>query len=325
MRRAAQLVGMAALAYGLIGVSGCAMLDNLTKTQTSDGDAKMGLGEYKGVKHAIGCKSFKNEAGWHGSWEIGDNLSIMLESALFDTGRFVVVEREQLKDILGEQDLAASGRTAKASKVAKTGVVRPAKYLGTGAVTVVDEGASGAGGGLSFGGVSLGGGKSTAQVTIIAKLVDTSTGELIQKKTIVGKAGRVNMSLGLSVKGVSTDMGGFKKTPLGEAAQDCINQAAKFFAQAMEKIPFDGCVVKATDGKVIINRGTEFGIEVGKELVMREEGELLTDPSTGAVLGNEEGKVIGKLKISKVDEKVSYCDVIEGDKKPKPGTLVVAP
>ena len=323
--RAVKWMAMSAAMYGLIIVNGCAMMDSLTKTETSDGDAKMGLGEYHGVKHAVGCKDFDNQAGWHGQWELGNNLSIMLESALFDSGRFVVVEREKLRDVIAEQDLVASGRTAKAKKVAQTGLIRPARYLATGAVTVADEGTAGGGGGINIKGFDFGGGKSTASITIIAKLVDTTTGEIVQKKTIVGKAGRVRFNVGGSFHGIGGNFDGFKKTPMGEAAQDCINQAAVFFAKAMEKIPFDACVVKATEGKVVINRGSEFGIEVGQAMVMREEGELMTDPNTGEVLGNEEGKVLGKLKISKVAEKVSYCDVTEGEKNPKPGTQVVTP
>ena len=58
-------------------------------TKTESGNADMKLGEYKGLKHAIGVKDFKNEAGWSGSWDVGDNLTVMLESALFDSGRFV--------------------------------------------------------------------------------------------------------------------------------------------------------------------------------------------------------------------------------------------
>ena len=322
MRKTGRLTGMSVLASGLMVFSGCAMLDGLTKTQTSDSDAKMGLGEYKGVKHAIGCKDFENQAGWHGQWEIGNNLSIMLESALFDTGRFVMVEREKLREVIAEQDLATSGRTAGAKKVAKTGLIRPARYLATGAVTTVDEGTSGGGGGISIRGVSLGGGRSTAQITIIAKLVDTTTGEIVQKKSITGKAGRIAADVGLSVGGVGANLGGFKKTPLGEAAQDCINQAARFFAQAMEKTPFDACVVEGKDGQVIINRGAQFGLAVGQAMTMREEGELLTDPNSGEVLEHKEGKVIGKLKITKVSEKVSYCEVTEGNKSPKAGTNV---
>jgi curli biogenesis system outer membrane secretion channel CsgG len=304
--------------------TGCSMLDQFTKTKTSDGSSaaiKNALGPYTGLKHAIGCKGFKNEAGWRGQWDIGSNLSIMLESALNQTERFVMVEREQLKDIIDEQDLGASGRTAK-SKVAQKGLIRPARYIATGSITMADEGTSGGGGGISFGGVSLGGGGSTAKISIIAKLVDTTTGEIVKQKKIDGKAGRVGVNLGLSVKGVSTDMNSFSKTPMAEAAQDCIDQAAIFFAKEMEAMPFEGAVVKVSNGKVIINRGAEFGVQAGALLEMREDGELLTDPESGAVLGKEPGKVIGELKVVTVDQKMTICDVVSGEKKPAPGTPV---
>lgn len=238
-RRFLKAVAVVAGAGLVAMVSGCAMMDQMVGTKTSDGDgtAKMApqLGEYNGVKYTVGCKNFENQAGWHGSWDLGQNLSIMLESALHDTGRFSVLERKELGDVIGEQDLAASGRAAKSNK-AQIGKLKTARFLASGAVTTAEEGTSGGLGGLSFRGVSLGGGKSTAQVTIIVKLIDTTTGEMVAKKSIVGKAGRVNMNVGLSVKGVSTDLGGFRKTPMGEAAQDCINQAAVFLAKEVEKI-----------------------------------------------------------------------------------------
>lgn len=294
------------------------------KTQTESGNAQMNLGEYKGLKHAIGCKEFENQAGWHGQWKIGDNLSIMLESALHDTGRFVIVEREKLADVLAEQDLAASGRTAKAKKVAKTGLVRPARYIGTGAVTEVEESQSGGHGGISFGGVRVGGRSSQAQVTVIVKLIDTTTGEMVAKERIVGKAGRAGLDVGLTKWGLNTDVGGFQKTPLGQAAQDCINQAAAFIAKQMEELPFEGSVIKTAGGQVLINRGSEFGVEVGQQLVMKTEGELLTDPDTGAVLGQMDGEEIGTLEVTKVAEKFSYCKVLSGEKAPAAGTVVAA-
>ncbi len=296
-----------------------------TSTQTEQSNAKMDLPEYKGLKQAIGCKEFENQAGWHGSWELGNNLSIMLESALFDTGRFIIVEREKLQDVIGEQDLVASGRTAKQTKVAQTGLIRPARYIASGAITTVEERQSGGNAGFSVGGFRIGGGKNDAQITIIAKLIDTTTSEIVAKQNITGRAGNVNLNVGVSVAGVGADLGGFKKTPLGQAAQDCMNKAAEFFAKQMEKFPFEGSVVKVTgSGQVIINRGSEFGMEVGQELTLSEAGELMTDPDTGEVLGQEEGKVIGKVKVAKVQEKVSYADVISGEKNPKPGTVVRA-
>jgi curli biogenesis system outer membrane secretion channel CsgG len=296
-------------------------------TKTSDADFKTQLGEYKGLKHAVGCKDFSNEGGWHSQWDLGNNLSIMLESALFDTGRFVLVEREKLGDVMAEQDLAASGRTAKAGKVAKTGLIRPARYIATGAITVVEENQSGGFGGISLANVNLGGSKGSSQITIIAKLIDTTTGEIVNKKTITGKAGRVGFGVGIAGSvgghGFGTDLGGFAKTPLAEAAQDCINQAALFFAKEIEKMPFDAAVVKASSGKVYINRGSKHGIEVGKAFVMREEGEMLTDPDTGAIIGTEQGKEIGKLKVVSVMDEAAVCEVTDGENNPKVGTRVV--
>ncbi len=295
-----------------------------TGTKTESGNANMNLGEYKGLKHAIGVKGFNNEAGWRGNWELGDNLTVMLESALFDSGRFVVVQREQLKDVIAEQDLAASGRTAAAKKVAQTGKIRPAKYLASGAIVEAQDKTSGSDAGINIKGFRIGGGKSTAQITAIITLTDTTTGEIVGKERVVGKAGSVGLRVGYS-GAIGGDLGGFAKTPIGEAAQDVINQAAAFLAKKMEEFPFEGNVVQVgKTGQVIINRGSEFGVEVGQSLVMFEEGEDLVDPSSGELLGTEEGEEIGALKVAKVSEKVSYCDVVAGEKDPPAGTIVKA-
>ncbi|MBN1669774.1 MAG: hypothetical protein JXR37_01995 [Kiritimatiellae bacterium] len=295
------------------------------KTKTEDGNAQMDLPEYKGLKQAIGVADFENESGWAGRWDIGKNLTMMMESALFDTGRFVLVEREKLSEVIKEQDLMASGRMAKAKTAAQTGKIRPARYLARGVISECEESQSGGGGGIAIKGIRVGGGKSEAHIAIIMKLIDTTTGEIVAKERIVGKAGRTALKLGLYFKGVGTDMGGFKKTPLAQAAQDCVNQGAKMIAVKMEEFPFEGSVVKVTNsGQIIINRGSNFGVETGQELILAEDGELLTDPDTGAVLGKEEGKVIGKIKVSKVAETMSYCDAVEGEANPPTGTVVKA-
>ena len=327
MQRQILITVLIAAGIANLTFAGCAMLD--TSTQVRDADAKMNLGEYKGVKHAIAVKDFENQSGWSGQWKLGYNLAIMLESALYDSGRFVVVERGKLQDIIAEQDLVTSGRAAKAKDVARTGYIRPARYLATGAITTVEERQSGMGGGIAIKGVALGAAKSYAQINAIIKIIDTTTGEIVAKKQVEGKAGRVKFGVGVmgTVRGhgFGVGFGGFEKTPLGEAAQDCINQAVMFIAQTMESKPAEGSVVKVSeDGKVIINRGSEFGIEPGMTFVMRQEGELLTDPNTGEILGREQGKVLGKIKVSRVAEKLSYCDVIEGNKNPPPGTTVIA-
>ena len=321
IKKQKSLVVLSAIALMVISNSAFAIFGKAT-TKTESGNANMKLGEYKGVKHAIGVKDFDNTSGWAGHWKIGYNLSIMLESALFDSGRFVVVEREQLGDIIAEQNLAASGRTAPAKQVARIGKIRPARYLATGSVTEVSEKQSGADGGVRFKGIRVGGGHSEAQVTVIVKLIDTTTGEIIAKERVVGKAGKNSLKVGLSVSGMSTDLGGFKKTPLGQAAQDCIVKATYFIAKKMKELPLTGSVIKATSKGVIINRGSLYGIEVGQRLIMETEGEELMDPDTGEILDKEDGEIIGQLIITKVKEKISYCSVVEGENNPAPSTIV---
>jgi len=281
-------------------------------TKTEEGNAQMNLGEYKGLKHAIGVNKFKNEAGWSGSWEVGDNLTSMMESALFDSGRFVIVQREDLKDVIAEQDLAASGRTAAAKKVAQTGKIRSARYLVGGGITEVSENQSGGDGGVNIKGFRIGAGKNDAQIAVVVTLTDTTTGEIVAKERVVGKAGGTALRVGYSGS-IGGELGGFKKTPLGQAAQDVINQAVALIAKKMESFPFEGTVIKVTDkGQAIINRGSEFGVEVGQELVVSEAGEELIDPDTGEILGSEEGEITGRLKVARVSEKVSYADVVDG-------------
>ncbi len=314
-----------AVAFGLCAIvfAGCQTMGQSGSTPTRRDSGDMKLGEYRGLKHAVGVKDFTNDAGWRGRWDLGNNLSAMLESALFDTGRFVLVEREQLRDVIREQDLAASGRTASASQVARTGVIRPARYIATGSVTAVDEGVSGGGGGIGYAGVRIGGSVKKAQITIVAKLIDTSTGEIVAQERITGSPGGIGLNVRFNRAGVSGDLGGFTKTPMGEAAQDCIAQAAVFFARQMENFPFEGSVIRlARNGEVIVNRGSEFGVEVGQNLVMIEQGEELIDPGTGEILGVEEGEDIGTLRVVRVQEKVSYAEVVSGEKSPATGTTV---
>ncbi len=313
----------------IVGLSVAVLMGSLSvdalaqRTKVTSGKSDPGLGEYKGLKHAIGVTDFENQAGWRGHWELGKNMSIMLESALADTERFVLVDRQNLGTVIAEQDLAASGRMAQAKQVAQTGVLRPAKYIATGAVTEVEESASGKDGGIGFAGVRVGGGRQEAQVTVIVKLIDSSTGEIVAQERVVGRAGRTALRVGLSRGRLGTELGGFEKTPLGEAAQDCINAAAAFIAKKMEDMPFEGNVIRvAANGQILINRGSEFGVATGQEMVLRTEGEQIIDPMSGAILGIEEGMEIGRLRVVSVQEKFAYCESVSGEKNPTVGSVV---
>lgn len=315
------------LTLTLISSPSYAFLGKLTKksseTKTSDDTAENKLPEYTGVKHALGVINFDNEAGFVSEWNLGDNLGLMLESSLYDTGRFVIVERAELGAVLAEQDLQNSNRSAQASQVASTGQVRSAKYLATGAITEASYNTSGDSGGLRIKGFNIGAKSDKASVVAVVKIIDSTSGEVVASKRIRGEAGKSGLSLGYSDRGFGTQLGGFTKTPLGEAAQDVIDQATQFIALEMEDYDLEGNVVMVSGGgQVIINRGSNYGVGPGQVFVVREEGEVLIDPSSGEILDMEEGKVTATIKVAKVSEKVAYCDLVDGE-TPERGAVVV--
>ena len=276
-----------------------------------------------GIKHSVGVVDVRNSSSWAGHWNLSNGMTAMMESALFETERFVVVDRGGLGSVMKEQDLQASGRTAQAKKTAETGKIRSAKYLASAVITQAEEKKSGGDAGISIRGIRVGGGKSSAQVTVTAKLVDTTTGEIVAQENITGKAGRLSGRVGVSYKGVGTEMGGFEKTPMGEAVQDCVNQIAELFADKVATAPIEGSIVKMqADGRAIINRGEVYGVEVGDEWVAETKGEELIDPETGEVLGVEPGGEMGRLRVTKVTEKISFCDVVESNGDLKAGTSI---
>lgn len=302
-----------------------AILDKLIGTggtQTEDtNQPREDKDSYKGVKHAIGVRDFENDAGWSGRWSLGDNLGIMLESALFDSGRFVVVSRDKIDTVIQEQDLAASGRAAK-SEVAQTGKLRSARYIATGSITSVAGGTSGSEGGIGFKGFRIGGGGKKSEITAIITLIDTTTGEIIAKERVTGTSGGRKINIGYSGNGINTNMGGFAEEPIGEAAQDVISKAVDLLVDSMKDVKLNGTVVTTSGSTVIINRGEEYGIKPGEVFVVRTKGEVLTDPSTGEVLDRMEGETICTLKVDRVKEKIAYCSIVDGE-MPERGASVV--
>ena len=165
-----------AAVLGTAAVPARAALSDLLKshnqTKTTDEGAKNQMPDYKGVKHAIGVVEFENRNNFFPESQMGENFRMMLESALFATNRFVIVEREKLDTVMAEQDLQTSGRAAKANTVAQTGKLRSARYLATGTIVEASSETHGDGGGLSIRGVHIGGSSAKSKVVVIVKLID---------------------------------------------------------------------------------------------------------------------------------------------------------
>jgi curli biogenesis system outer membrane secretion channel CsgG len=204
---------------------------------------------YAAEKPSIGIADFKNDTSagwWYGG--AGHDLAGMLSNELSATEKFRMVERDKLGPVLAEQDLASSGRVSKGS-AAKIGKLTGAKYLVMGTVSAYEEKTQGGGGGISFGGISVGGKKDDAYIAVDIRVVDTTTGEITYTRTIEARSGGYGMNVGLYRGGFGGNMGKYDKTPAGKAIRACLVEISEYLSCAM--VDQDNCLAeyKAKDSQ----------------------------------------------------------------------------
>ena len=146
---------------------------------------------------------------WWGNQDIGQGIADLLVDGLLEDGSFRIIERKKLAAILGEQNFSNSDRAdPAAAQVAKIGKALGVKYLIVGSITKfgMENKSMGIGGG-AFGGGKFGIGevgtkKGKATVAITARMVDTSTGEIMMSAKGEGTSSRSGLLLG----GAGTDL-----------------------------------------------------------------------------------------------------------------------
>ena len=265
-----------------------------------------------GLRYSITVTKFENQAGWHGYWDIGDAWGTVLTDMLNQTGRFIVLgETDMRAAALDEQDFAASGRTAGGNKAPVTGQMTPAQLLVKGAITHVQGDTGGAGGGVRIKGFKIGGGGGKGEVNATIYIVDSTTGQIMASKSVVGTYKKKALSVGYATGDWGAAFGGNKNDNVGLAVQDACAEAVGFMLEQLPNIPWTGSVVLVKDGQVYVNRGSREGVSPGETFTVGDV-EVLRDPDTGEVL-DESMTEIARLKVSQVKEKLSICDVTSGD------------
>ena len=232
-------ISLSVLFLFLVGLLGCAAVSEMTAPKakvTSAGGPGMAEAQfesYNGPKARIAVARFTDKTGkgwWTG--QIGDGMSDMLATALFNTNRFIVLERQILQDVLIEQDLGAAGRI-KREAAAPIGQVEGAELLVTGAVTEFEPGSSGIGGGIGGGSWQsvIGGVLGAIQKSHIAidlRVIDTRSSRIIAATSVQGEA--TDFSLGSLLIGshIGGGLGGYSKTPVEKAVRVALSEAVNF-------------------------------------------------------------------------------------------------
>lgn len=265
-----------------------------------------------GLRYTIMVTKFENRSGWPGEWNLGDAWDTVLTDMLNQTGQFIVIGETDMRfAALDEQDFAMSGRTTDGKKNPAYGQMTPAQLLVKGAITHVQGRTKSSGGGINIKGFKIGGRGGKGEINATIYIVDSSTGQVLASKSVVGTHKQKGMNFGFANGDWGTSFGGDKNDNVGLAVQDACAEAVAFMIEQLPNFPWTGTVVTVRGNKVYINRGSREGVSPGDSFKVGEV-EVIRDPDTGEVL-DEIMTEIAFLEVSEVKEKLSIANVTMGD------------
>ena len=135
----------------------------------SSATAQPGLAQISGMSSGpvtVAVKEITNDAtAWWWSPAVSRKLTSMLANELKSTGHFTVVERDGLKKVLSEQELAEMGITRQ-STAPKKGIMTGAKYYILGSVSDYKENTETKSGGGGFNIMGFGQSKSQSSSSL---------------------------------------------------------------------------------------------------------------------------------------------------------------
>jgi curli biogenesis system outer membrane secretion channel CsgG len=124
----------------------------------------------------------------------GKAATDMFKTTLIKSGQFRVLERAHLSDsVLKEKQLNASGQ---ASGDTAQKQLAGARYIFEGTVSEANSGEEQDSGGISIGGLQLGGGHNTDTMAIDVQIVDADSGEILDAVTVKTRINSSNVSVG---------------------------------------------------------------------------------------------------------------------------------
>jgi curli biogenesis system outer membrane secretion channel CsgG len=238
MKRILVITGIFVFAFSMIG---CASLTQPT-AQVDNNAGTQPLPPYSGPKARVAIADFDVKAAKAGG-EVGSGLREMLVTALVNSNRFSVVERQALSAAMQEQELSASGAAQPGSGPAR-GKIKTADLIISAAVTEFEPQASGGragvggGGGVGSGelGGLLGAALNKAHLALDIRIIDASNSEILASTRVQGQAsdaaaGPMTGSTGSWALGGG--LSAYANTPMEKAIRVCIMETVRYISETI--------------------------------------------------------------------------------------------
>ena len=296
-------------------LSGCATMQKseehktpktstVTKSETIVIKEKQ-LNQPTGLKRKVAIARFTNETRYGQSFfidkdnnRIGKQAMDILSAKLFQTGKFIMLERADLSKIDDELKMTNHKKLDNA-----------ADYIILGSITefgrkeVSDVGL--------FSRVK----KQEAFARVHIRIVDVHTGQIIYSDEGKGKA----FSEAGSVMGVG-DKAGYDSQLNDKAIDAAISDLASNIIEHMLDKPWRGYILDYQDGNIIISGGKSQNIKVGNKFDVYKEGKKVKNPQTNMII-TLPGKKLATIEVITTlgdtpENEVSLTKIISGNLNP---------
>jgi curli biogenesis system outer membrane secretion channel CsgG len=237
----------------------------------------------------------KSGQGWHW-WDgkpPGEGMSDMLTTELVKSGKYSVIERQEIEKVIEEQQMGQSGMVSEQS-AAQMGKLLGVELAIMGAVTEFGYSKGGTGG--RFKGIGIGVSKETATVAVDVRFVNTTTGEILTAESVRKEKSSSGLSVSTPEFGFDNEKD-FDNSLVGKATREAIEDMMSLIEQKIEELPWGGKIITVKDNTIYFKPGSDAGVKVGDSFVVYAEGEVLEDPDTGLILGSVEKKV-GTIQVT---------------------------
>ncbi len=244
---------------------------------------------------------------WWDGRNPGDGMADMLTTALVKSGKYTVIERQELGRLLSEQQLGQSGIVTQQS-AAQIGKALGVELAVIGAVTEFGNTKNDVG--IKIKGFGIGSKSQKATVAVDVRLVNTTTGEIINAESVRKEESSSGLSLS-TPDGRFNNASDFDNSLVGKATRAAIDDIVVMINDQAADLPWEGKIIKADGGQIFIKPGADGGVSVGDQFAVFSAGEALIDPDTGLSLGSTETRV-GVIRIVQVLDRAAKATAVSG-------------
>ena len=243
------------------------------------------------TRMVVAINKFENKSDAPSS--LFETIRARVQQCVVGARKFEVVEREQLKAAMSEQNLVASGITdGEDADAPEAGKLKAASYIIYGTVLYCGKDKSAG----SSEGVASSVVKTKVELQI--KITNGETGKILTQKSAIGYG--VDKAMSTSEYSSST----------GQGMRDAIDEACHIAADALRDVAYPAKVVRVGKKDITINM-TDEEVKEDDVFDVIEAEDLGIDKDTGAWLGFD-GDDVGRVVITRTGPQTSKAKPAEG-------------